>query len=69
MAQLAVSHAEHRPTPNPTAPPTPEPAPPLFTQILEHPVVEELAKLNLDNLTPLQAFDQLRRLHDQARQD
>ena len=34
----------------------------LFTEYLEHPVVEALRKLNPETMTPLEAFDVLRRL-------
>jgi DNA mismatch repair protein MutS len=39
---------------------------PLFTQYLEHPVLEELRRVNLEDLSPMAAFDLLRRLHDRA---
>ncbi|MCC6950949.1 MAG: DNA mismatch repair protein MutS [Phycisphaerales bacterium] len=39
---------------------------PLFTEYLPHPVVNQLAELKLDALTPLQAFDELRKLRAQA---
>jgi len=41
----------------------------LFTEYLEHPAVQELRSIDLDALTPLEAFDALRRLQDQARLD
>lgn len=34
----------------------------LFTEYLEHPAMSELRKINLDDLTPMQAFDLLRKL-------
>jgi hypothetical protein len=34
----------------------------LFTEYLPHPAVANLKKLNLDSLTPMQAFDALRQL-------
>jgi DNA mismatch repair protein MutS len=34
----------------------------LFTEYLNHPVVEELRQLDLDGMTPMQAFDALRKL-------
>jgi DNA mismatch repair protein MutS len=34
----------------------------LFTEYLPHPVVDELRKVNLDAMTPIQAFDLLRKL-------
>ena len=51
-------------------PPT---APPLETQLAlfggfaTHPVVEELRGVDLNTMTPLAAFDMLRRLADRAR--
>jgi DNA mismatch repair protein MutS len=39
----------------------------LFTEYAEHPAVEGLRKVDLDTLTPLAAFDLLRRLADAAR--
>jgi len=36
----------------------------LFTEYLDHPVVDELRELRLDAMTPMQAFDALRRLKD-----
>jgi DNA mismatch repair protein MutS len=38
----------------------------LFTEFLPHPAVDELRELKLDAMTPLQAFDALRKLKDQA---
>ena len=34
----------------------------LFTEFLPHPAVDALREIKLDALTPLQAFDELRRL-------
>jgi len=39
---------------------------PLFAVAAEHPVVDELRKLDLTRLTPLDAFDLLRKLRDSA---
>ena len=39
----------------------------LFTEYLDHPVVEELRQLNLDDMTPMQAFDALRKLKETLR--
>ena len=39
----------------------------LFTEFLPHPVVEALRKAELDDLTPLAAFDLLRELVARAR--
>jgi DNA mismatch repair protein MutS len=41
----------------------------LFTEYLDHPVVERLRTLEMDAMTPMQAFDTLRRLIDEARGD
>lgn len=38
----------------------------LFTEFLPHPAVDELREIKLDAMTPLQAFDALRKLKDQA---
>ena len=38
----------------------------LFTQYLEHPAVIELKKIKIDALSPLQAFDALRKLKEAA---
>jgi len=38
----------------------------LFTEYLPHPVVEALRELDLDRLSPLEAFDALRRLREQV---
>ncbi len=39
----------------------------LFTEYLEHPAVKELAALDLETMTPMAAFDALRRLCEKAR--
>ncbi len=39
---------------------------PLFTEYLEHPVLDELRGLRLDAMTPLEAFDALRGLAERA---
>ena len=39
----------------------------LFREYLPHPVIAELRAMPLDEMTPLQAFDAMRRLADQAR--
>jgi DNA mismatch repair protein MutS len=41
----------------------------LFTEFLPHPAVDELREIKLDAMTPLQAFDALRKLKDQASAD
>jgi DNA mismatch repair protein MutS len=47
--------------------PAPTPQLSLFTEYVEHPAVEELRRVDLNALTPLAAFDLLRRLVDAAR--
>ena len=39
----------------------------LFTEYLPHPVVDELRKVNLDAMTPMQAFDLLRKLSERLK--
>ncbi|MEO0515393.1 MAG: DNA mismatch repair protein MutS, partial [Planctomycetota bacterium] len=80
LSQLAVNHegrlppaSQAPPAAKPQEPGKPKPAPvvdmPLFAQAPEHPVVDELRGLDLNQLTPMQAFDLLRKLHDQTRDD
>lgn len=38
----------------------------LFTEFLSHPVVDELKEIKLDSLSPMDAFDLLRKLKDEA---
>lgn len=38
----------------------------LFTEFLPHPALDELREIKLDAMTPLQAFDALRKLQEQA---
>jgi DNA mismatch repair protein MutS len=38
----------------------------LFTQYLSHPAVDRLREMKIESLTPLQAFDELRALKDEA---
>lgn len=62
LENLSVQHAA------PAPPPGRAPAQlSLFTEYLPHPVVKALQDLDLDRLTPLEAFDLLRRLREQAR--
>jgi len=78
LGELAVNHEGRRPTPsntpaNPGKPRKPEPAPaidmPLFAQAPEHPAINELRQLDLNQLTPMQAFDVLRKLHTDSLKD
>jgi DNA mismatch repair protein MutS len=41
----------------------------LFTEFLPHPAVDELRTLKLDAMSPMQAFDALRRLQERANAD
>ncbi len=41
---------------------------PLFTQYVSHPALDELRDIDLNNLTPMQAFDLLRKLRDEVEQ-
>ncbi len=67
-ARLLESLAVHTET-HPHAPASP--ATPgqmsLFTEYIEHPAVDALRELDLEGMTPLEAFDALRRLRDQVR--
>jgi DNA mismatch repair protein MutS len=38
---------------------------PLFTQYVNHPALEQLRQADLENLTPIQAFELLRKLREQ----
>ncbi len=71
LGQLSVSHdrpacpsSERPPPSNPSA----ESQLPLFTEYLEHPVIEKLRDMDLDQLTPMAAFDLLRQIYQEARQ-
>jgi DNA mismatch repair protein MutS len=68
LATLAVHHTAHTPPPPPKAVMAPDDDPfPLFTRYVEHPALDALREIKLDALSPLQAFDALRRLAEQAR--
>lgn len=67
LASLAVHHAGSAPVTPPARQAPPDGQFSLFTEFLPHPAVEALREVKLDSLTPLQAFDVLRRLADQAR--
>jgi DNA mismatch repair protein MutS len=65
LDSLAVSHGPGDDDPPPVPPPAPAGATgqmPLFTEFLPNPVIEEIKSLDLDALSPLDAFDSLRRL-------
>jgi DNA mismatch repair protein MutS len=63
--QQVVAAAPARGAPAARQPATPQLS--LFTEYVEHPVVGELRRIDLNTLTPLAAFDLLRRLSDSAR--
>jgi DNA mismatch repair protein MutS len=62
-----VASAPRARTAQPSAPQRTTPQLSLFTEYVEHPAVEELRNVDLNALTPLAAFDLLRRLADTAR--
>ncbi|MGE3108487.1 MAG: DNA mismatch repair protein MutS [Phycisphaerales bacterium] len=78
LESLAVEHTRaRRPSPGPSPASgagrnSPAPSAPadgqllLFTQYLPHPAVEALKEINLESLTPMQAFDALRAIHTLA---
>ncbi len=67
MAQLEVSHSAPRMASKAAAPRREPPGQmSLFTEYLDHPVVQELRDAQLDALTPLQAFDLLRQLQSRT---
>ncbi|MFG0314287.1 MAG: DNA mismatch repair protein MutS, partial [Phycisphaerales bacterium] len=41
----------------------------LFTEFVQHPVVDSLREIKLEEMTPMQAFDALRSLHKEASGD
>ena len=66
LAQLEVSHNVPGLS-HPSSAPTPvSPQLSLFTEYVDHPVVDELRHLDLQAMSPLQAFDTLRELHHRA---
>ncbi|MEM1109826.1 MAG: DNA mismatch repair protein MutS [Planctomycetota bacterium] len=76
LGELAVNHEGLAPAPasqgknkKKPAAPTASFDMPLFAQAPEHPAVDELRKLDLNQMTPMQAFDVLRKLHQQTQDD
>jgi len=66
MAQLEVSHqGSVKLNPEKTRRKA-EPQLSLFTEYVEHPAIEDLRKVDLNALTPMQAFDLLRQLKEKA---
>ena len=39
----------------------------LFTEYMDHPLIEALKELHLESMTPMDAFDLLRRFHNEAK--
>lgn len=70
LESLSVSHATpgEPGTPGKANPRTPEPSEQLslFKEYLDHPAVTELKGLDLERMTPIQAFDMLRALKERA---
>jgi DNA mismatch repair protein MutS len=69
--EILESLAVHSPATPATPPPAKAAVAPrqmdLFTEYLPHPVVDELRKVDLDAMTPMQAFDLLRKLSEQLK--
>ena len=61
-----VATTTHAPTAGSGRKSAPTPQLSLFTEYLEHPAIDELRKLDINALTPLAAFDLLRRLSESA---
>ncbi|MEM9109583.1 MAG: DNA mismatch repair protein MutS [Planctomycetota bacterium] len=68
LADLAVSHASATPKPTMANSPAPPPQMSLFTEYVPHPVVEKLRQIDLNSLSPMQAFDLIRSLQDEVDQ-
>ncbi|MCH2162644.1 MAG: hypothetical protein MK085_12330, partial [Phycisphaerales bacterium] len=67
LETLEVREGESVPPADTTAAPPAQMS--LFTEYLPHPVIDELRAIELDSLAPLEAFDRLRRLVEEARND
>lgn len=71
LSSLAVHHGPAA-SPPPLSPPPSSPPPPrdgqlsLFTEYVPHPAIDTLREIKLESLSPMQAFDELRRLKAQA---
>jgi DNA mismatch repair protein MutS len=66
LGELEVSHAGSKSKPAAT-PKKADPQMSLFTEYVDHPVVEELKAVDLNALSPMQAFDALRKLQQRAK--
>jgi len=71
LQSLTLTHGEAAPAPPPARESTANPELPagrrqldLFTEYVEHPVVEALRSIELETLSPMEAFDRLRRLKE-----
>ena len=65
LSQLEVSHQSSSVTPS-LSPPRDQLS--LFTEFIPHPAIEKLQEIDINTLTPLEAFDLLRHLHDEVDQ-
>lgn len=71
LSQLEVSHNQPHVTADAATGKAIVPVKPmqqmsLFTEYLDHPALSKLRELNLDAMTPMQAFDALRSLRQSA---
>lgn len=65
LSQLEVSHQSSNATPSRSSP---RDQLSLFTEFIPHPAIKKLQEIDINTLTPLKAFDFLRRLHDEVDQ-
>ncbi|MGB0767750.1 MAG: MutS-related protein, partial [Phycisphaeraceae bacterium] len=68
LAELAVSHAGTTRGAAKATPPV-QPQMSLFTEYMPHPVMDQLATTDLNALTPIQAFDLIRRWQEELKDD
>ncbi len=69
---MEVHHANPKANntkPSETTPPVPDQQMMLFKEYVQHPAVDELREVKIESLTPLQAFDHLRKLTELAQTD
>ncbi len=64
LGQLSVSQTAHVPATTNRASRS-DPQLPLFTEYIDHPVIDRIRQADLDALTPMDAFDLLRRLRSE----
>ncbi|NBC10951.1 MAG: DNA mismatch repair protein MutS [Planctomycetes bacterium] len=68
MGQFEL-HTSETPTPGQSeAPPRVDPQPTLFTHYVEHPATDKLREADIERMSPLEAFDLLRRIQDELSQ-